>query len=279
MSTFDVLGEQFIQYALAASVLVGCLCSILGVYVILKRIVFLGITISEVSALGVALGLFLGLNPSLSSIVITTVAVLIFWIPMNGGSVSKESIIGFAYVIAAALSVILVAKNPMAESRGLDLISGNLLYVQRGDILVLAATVLVVVALQLLFYNKFIFVSFDPETASTMGIRASFYDLLIYLSLGLGVAISMKVAGVLFVFGFLVIPALAGFLLSNRIIRVFLIGALFSVVSSFTGVLVSVRFDWPTSPTILVTAGTVFILLLLVKAAVSMSGGLSRGRR
>jgi len=270
MSALGILGEQFIQYSLAAAILVGCLCSILGVYVILRRIVFLGITISEVSALGVALGLFLGFDPSLSSILVTTVAILIFWIPMNDGSISKESIIGFAYVIAAASSVILVAKNPLAEAKGLDLISGNLLYVQRGDILVLAATLLVVLLLQVLFYRTFLFVSFDPETASTMGIKASFYDLLIYLTLGLGVAISMKVAGVLFVFGFLIIPPLAGFLFSRRIVWVFVLGALFSIIVSFAGVLISVRFDWPTSPTILVAAGAVFLFLVFLRRLVAM---------
>ncbi len=265
MSIHEILGEQFIQYALIAGILVGCLCSILGVYVILKRIVFLGVTISEVSALGVALGLYLGLNPSITSIVITIGVILIFWIPISEHSISRESVLGFTYVLASALSVILIAKNPMAESRGLDLISGNLLYVQKQDIVLLAITLVVIVLLQLLFYRKFIFVSFDRETASTMGLNVSFYELLIYLSLGLSIAISMKVSGVLFVFGFLVMPALVGLLVTRRIVLVFIIGSVFSAIVSFAGLILSVKFDWPTSPTILVVAGILLILVLFVK--------------
>ena len=271
MSLIEILKEDFVQYALFGSLLIGVLCSILGVYVILKRIVFLGIAVSEVSALGVAIGLFMGISPSLTSLLLTMLAVLVFWIPVKEGSISKESIIGFTYVVAAALSVKLIAKNPLAESRGLDLVSGNLLYIQKGDIVVLAVVTVAVALLQVFFFKKFIFVSFDPETANTMGIRSSLYDFLVYLSLGLSVAISMKVGGVLFVFGFLVVPALFGFLIFRRIPLILLGAVVFSVVSSFFGLLVSVRFDWPTSPTILTFAGALFVAAVLIK---SVSGAL-----
>jgi ABC-type Mn2+/Zn2+ transport system permease subunit len=261
----EILTEKFILYALAAGVMIGSLCAFLGVFVMLKRIVFLGITLAEVSALGVAAGLIIGIDPMLSALVLTVGAVFLFWLPYRSTSISREGLIGFTYVSAAALAVILIAKNPMAESKGLDLVSGNLLYVGPADLAVAGILTLAVAVLYALMYRNFLFVSFDPETARASGINAGLYDFLIYLSIGVTAGVTMKMAGVLFVFGSLVIPPLAGLLLFRRMPHIIAASVVFSIVCSIAGIVISVLFDWPTAPSILVTDCALLIVIAALK--------------
>lgn len=261
----DILTEEFILYALAASVMIGSLCAFLGIFVVLKRIVFLGVTLAEVSALGVAAGLIVGIDPVVSSLTLTVGAVFLFWLPHRNRSISREGLIGFTYVFAAALAVILIAKNPMAESKGLDLISGNLLYVEPSDLAVTAVLVLAVAALYILMYRNFLYVSFDAETANASGLNAPLFDFLIYLSIGVAVGVTMKVAGILFVFGNLVVPPLAGLLLFRRMPHIIAASIVFSIVSSAAGIVISILLDWPTSPSILVTSCCMMVILVAGK--------------
>ncbi len=262
----EILSEEFVRYAMAAGAVIGGLCAFLGVYVILKRIVFLGIALAEVSALGVAAGLALGINPMGSAIFLTVLAVTLFWMPYRGRSVSRESIIGFSYVLAAALAVILIAKNPMAESRGLDLVSGNLLYVEDHDLVIVGVLAACIAILHAVLYRNFLLVSFDAETAQASGMHASLYDFLIYLSIGATVGVTMKVAGVLFVFGSLVVPPLAGLILFRRMRSIFIASVLVGILSAFAGIVISTTLDWPTSPSILLTSCCLVILIALFGA-------------
>jgi len=263
-----ILTERFIQFAMLAGILTSALCSCIGIYVILKRIVFLGIAISEVSALGVAAGLMIGFDPTASAIALAVAAAVAFWLTGERRSVSKESVVAFAYIAAAALTVILVAKNPAAESKGLDLITGNLLYVQARDLVLMGTVTAAVLGIHFAFSRSFFFVSFDRETASAIGLRAGWYDLLIYLTLGVSVAVSMKVAGILFVFGSLVVPPLAGMLFGKRMGTIISLAILFAVLSCVAGVLLSLALDWPTAPTIILVMCTLFLLLAAVRRVV-----------
>jgi ABC-type Mn2+/Zn2+ transport system permease subunit len=247
--------------------MIGGLCAFLGVYVILKRIVFVGIALAEVSALGVAAGLMLGINPVASALALTVIAAVLFWMPLRSSSVSREGIIGFSYVLAAALAVILIAENPMAESKGLDLVSGNLLYVEIPDMIVLLILIACMVALHAPLYRTFLFVSFDAETARSSGLKASLYNFLIYLSIGVTVGVSMKIAGVLFVFGSLVVPPLAGLILFRRMRWVFVTSVMLSVLSSFLGVIISVTLDWPMAPAVMVTSCVLLCVTVIVRKA------------
>ena len=148
--------------------------------------------------------------------------------------------------------------------------SGNLLYVEASDLVVLGVLAAAVFGLHALFYRSFLFVSFDMETARAVGLRASSYDFLLYVTIGISIAVTMKVAGLLFVFGSLVVSPLFGLLLHRRLKWIFALSILFSVVTSFAGIVISILFDWPTSPTMLVTACVLFCAVALVKGAVGL---------
>ncbi|MBU3933445.1 MAG: metal ABC transporter permease, partial [Candidatus Omnitrophica bacterium] len=192
----EIFREPFMQTALLGGLLTACLCAYLGVFVILKRIVFMGIALSQVAALGIALGLFIGINPAISAFVLTLFGVILFWIPFAERNISREALLGFTYAFCATVSIILIAKNPLAEARGLNLISGNLLYTTWLDIKTLGIASVFVAGLHLIFFKEFIFVSFDRETAFTTGLKANIIDFLLYLTIGIVISLSMKICGV-----------------------------------------------------------------------------------
>jgi ABC-type Mn2+/Zn2+ transport system permease subunit len=268
----EIFGETFVLYALAAGIMIGGLCSFLGVWVVLKRIVFLGAALAEVSALGVAAGLMIGIDPVASSLALAVLAAVLFWMPAGERSLSRESVIGYVYVLAAALTVVLIALNPAAESRGLDLVSGNLLYVEGRDLVIVGALAAAMIVMHSLLYRTFLFVSFDPETARASGIRSAAYDLLIYLGIGVTVGVTMKVAGFLFVFGSLVVPPMAGLLLFRRMAGIIAGSVACGVVSAAGGIALSIRLDWPTAPAILLVSCAITALIALAGAGARLAG-------
>jgi len=259
------LDEPFLQRALAAAILCGTLCAFLGVYIHLKRIVFLGIALSEAAALGVASGLLLGIRPELSASVLTVLAALIFGTQRSGSTLTREGILGLLYCLTAALAVILLSANPMAEAHGVDLVSGNLLYVSSGEIAFLSVLTAAVFVVHLTLFRRLIFVSFDPETARTLGWNVRPCEFLLFLTLGLSIAACMKITGVLFVFGCLVIPPMTGLVSSRRVSGVFLTSVGAAVLAAAGGLWASLRWDVPTGPTMVCVQGALFLLSILFR--------------
>lgn len=252
--------ESFLLNALAAALISGALCAFLGVYVHLKRIIFIGIALSEVAALGIAAGLYVGVWPEASASVLTVLVALLFWWPGWGGLLSREAVLGLVYCVAAALAIILLAVNPMAEAHGVDLVSGNLLYTMGSDIILLSLLAIGTLALHLLLFPRFLFVSFDPQTARTLGLEERMFEFLMYLTIGLCIAVSMKTTGILFVFSSMLIPPMVGLVLCNRVWAVFVVAVVAAEAAGFLGLWASFAWDLPTGPAIVCVEGVLFLL-------------------
>lgn len=262
----EILKEHFFMYAMISGVLIAGLCAYLGVYIILKRIVFIGLALSEMAALGVALGLFLGWRAELAALFVAFLGVLFFWYrSKDERTLTNESIIGFVYVLSAALGSILISKNPNIEASGIDLLKGNILYTTTSDLVFLTAMTIIILPLHILLFKEFLFVSFDRETAHTTKLKTNLYEFILYLSIGITVALSMRAGGVIFVFGSLVIPPLVGLVLARKISFVFLFSVLVAVVSTVSGIFLSYLLDLPSSPTILCIYGLIFLLISFLK--------------
>jgi ABC-type Mn2+/Zn2+ transport system permease subunit len=246
-----MFSEPFMLIALGVGLLTGALCAYLGNFLLLKNMTFISIALSEIAALGVAVGLTLHFLPSVSALLLTFVAVIWFWQQGRKGRRANEGQIGVLYAASAALATIVIARNPMLESHGVDLINGNLLYCTDVDLLVMALVSCIVALPHVLFRRQFLFVSSDQETAKAQGLRSDLWDLLLMLSIGLCISLCMRFAGVLFVFASLIIPGMAGLVLSRRVSLVFCASVLIALCSVFLGFITSYRFDLPASPAII----------------------------
>ncbi len=260
----EMLQHPFFQNALIAGVLAALLCSFLGVYVVLTRIVFVGITLAQLASAGVALALLLHLYPLYMALALTLAGVAFFaWLHPQR-KVPMEAVIGTSYVLAAALGILLVALNPVGEARSLNVLFGNILSVQSGELVALAVACAVIAMIHFVFYKEFLFVAFDFETAQAMGLRAQFWNLLFYLTLGIAIGFAIRSMGVLLVFAFLVVPAVTARLLARSMSSMFVLAALFGSLSVPAGLYAAYRIDLPTGSAV---AATTVVFLLAVLAA------------
>jgi ABC-type Mn2+/Zn2+ transport system permease subunit len=255
--------------ALYGALVIGLACSVLGVYVVLRRIVFVGAAIAQLSSAGIALALFLAGTGVIGSFAgHTTAFALAFalagamFFGLGGGQragAPPDATIGVTYAVAAAAGILLISKAASGEAHDIFL-SGNILAITRTDTLVLLAVSVPVLLVHLLFYKEFLFVSFDRETARTLGYRVAGWNLLLYLTLGLVIAFAMQFAGVMLVFNFLVLPAVTGLLLARGMAGVFFWSVASAVLAAVIGFVLSVPFDLPTGPAIICISGLLALL-------------------
>lgn len=267
--------------ALYGALLIALGCSVLGVYVVLRRIVFVGAALAELSSAGIALAIWLGgmgwvtglaSHPLAFSLIFTLVAAAIFGMGGGGRSmVPPDATLGAAYVLAAATAILLIAKSTTGEAHDIFL-HGNILGITRADTMTLAAVTVPVLLIHLAFFKEFVFVSFDRETARTLGYRIGVWNQLLYLSLGVVIAVAMQFAGVMLVFDFLVLPAVTGLMLSSTMGGMFLWAIASALVAAVVGFSLSIPFDMPTSPTIIAVSGAIALLAWAVRRFVRPQG-------
>jgi ABC-type Mn2+/Zn2+ transport system permease subunit len=261
--------------ALYGTVVIGLACSVLGVYVVLRRIVFVGAALAQLSSAGIALALWLAgrgwmlgisTHPIALALILTVAGALFFGAGHGRGRIPPDATIGVTYAVAAAIGIILISKASTGEAHDIFL-QGNILGITRFDALVLVGVAIPVLLVHLLFYKEFLFVSFDRETARTLGYRVSFWNLLLYFTLGLVISFAMQFAGVMLVFNFLVLPAVTGLLISRSMAGTFFWSIVSALVAAVIGFSISVPFDLPSGPAIIAVSGVLVLIAFLVRLA------------
>ncbi len=261
--------------ALYGTVVIALACSVLGVYVVLRRIVFVGAALAQLSSAGIALALWLsgqGIllwlanQPIALALVLTLSGVLFFGFGSGRGRIPPDATIGVTYAVAAAAGILLIAKASHGEAHDIFL-QGNILGITRTDTLVLLAVAIPVLVAHAVFYKEFLFVSFDRETARTLGFNVGFWNLFLYLTLGLVIAFAMQFAGVMLVFNFLVLPAVTGLLVSRSMGGTFVWSIVSALIAAVAGFSLSVPLDLPSGPSIIAVSGILAIVAFLIRLA------------
>ncbi|MCS7224505.1 MAG: metal ABC transporter permease [Armatimonadetes bacterium] len=193
----------------------------LGVYVVLRRIVFVSVALTQVGAAGVALGLWLNWAPSALGFASIFLAVLALPLLQQERRLHQESFLGAVYTAASSLALIFVAQSPAEEAHLHHILFGELLTVSPLLVAEMAVIAVLVLVFHLVFFKEILLISFDPDFASSLGLKARTLDLFFYLSLGLTIAVGVRVAGALVVFAYLVLPPLTALLVCQRMVWVF----------------------------------------------------------
>jgi len=254
--------EDYMRQSLWAGILVALMCGYLGVYVVLKRIVFVGVALAEVSSAGVALALLLGWAPLLGATLFMLVGVVLFATQWSPRRVPRESYIGIIYFLATAVGILLIAKNPRVETSMLSLLQGDVLLSSLEQTLSLLGAALVVAILHALFAKEFTLVSFDREAAATLGFRVAGWDFLLFLTIGLAIAFSIHAVGVLLTSALLILPAASSLLLANRLKTALWCAPLLGILPVGLGLHISFVADLPASAIIVALLFAVFLAAL-----------------
>lgn len=253
--------------ALWAGVVIAAVCSLLGVFVILKRVVFIGIVLSEVAACGIAAGMMFGVHPYLGAGVLTLVAVALLAQPFEMDRIPRDAILGILYVVASGLSILLVAKSGFGLQEVKSLLYGDLILTSDKDLTVILAALLPVLAWVLVTVRPTLYTFLDREAAKLLGVKVNLWELGYFFALGLAVSAASKVAGAMLVFCYLVVAPAAALMLSRRLWLVLVAAVVLAVASTVGGMCWSVSCDLPTNQTIAVATCGLFALVLTGRGA------------
>jgi zinc/manganese transport system permease protein len=246
---------------LASLILVG-IHVYFGLHVIRRGIIFVDLSLAQVAALGMTLGILLGHDPNsdLSYLLALGAALLgavIFTFTRNMGSkVPQEAFIGIVYAACSAASILLVSHQPEGAEHIRYMLVGSLLTVTPAAVIKTAIAYIGIGIFHWLARSQFLQLTFEPNNSLP---RARLWEFLFYASFAIVVTSSVKICGVLVVFVFLVVPAVFAALITDSIIRRLMHGWLFGLVGSALGMIVSFWLDTPTGASII----CVFAIMLL----------------
>lgn len=265
ISIFKTILHEF-PYALAGSILVGMLCAYLGVYVVSRKIVFVGATLTQSAIAGIAFAHlpFIAINPLYGSILFTIIIVIMLGPLLNNARIPRDSILGIIFVASIAFRILMIQKSPAAEVAEIDaILKGDILFITKSQLYSLIILFVSIMTLYLLLYKEMTFMSIDSEMASTQGFRSTFWELLFYLTIGITISVATRVVGDVFVFSFLVIPAVTAMLISKKVVHIYIIAVGLGIITPFIGIYSAFIFDFPAGP---VTVATGFAILLIALA-------------
>ncbi|NIT13146.1 MAG: hypothetical protein GTN99_02555, partial [Candidatus Dadabacteria bacterium] len=253
--------------AVAAGAIIGAMCGFLGVYVVLRRIIFVSAALTQVSGLGVAIAFYLQAfiagslatltNPSLISLILTLIAAYLFALRKDSDKITQEATIGIGFLVASALVVILGDKITHGAHDISDIIFGTAVVVSTRELYMVSAAALAVFLLHLKFYKDFIFVSFDSDSAYLFNYPVKITHAILLVSIGAIISISTKAIGALPVFGLLTLPAIASLQLTEKLKLVILLSIIIGIISSVIGYFFSFIFSIPTGASITLTASVI----------------------
>jgi ABC-type Mn2+/Zn2+ transport system permease subunit len=278
----QILSPDFLlRNSVYTSVLIGFACPLVGVFLVLRRLVFMGVALPQISSTGIAVAfsvpMWLGLlQPEhaahsehlyafAGSTLFSLGAIVIMAVLERRGGGSPEGRLGTAYVVAAALSIIILSKNRYSEVGWLDLMKGEVITIDDFDLSLTGVTLAVVLLVLGLFHKEILFVSFDRAMAATLGKNIVLWDMLLYLLIGLTVSMAVLSVGPLIAFGFLLIPALTSHHFARTMRQFTVAASLLGGVSSFAGFWLAYEYNLPVGPTDVVLLGVVYLLAFVAK--------------
>ena len=265
-STMEILfSYAFMQRAFLAGFLISITCAILGVFLVLRRDAMIGHGLAHVTFGGVALGIFLYVAPILMALVVAVFSALGILKLKERAGLYGDTAIAIISSLGMALGIILVSA---AGSYNVDLFGylfGNILSIEAQEVWMSFILALAVLGAVVLFYQEFVFLTFDPESAKVSGVRVKRLDAVMAVLTAVTVVLGMKVVGILLVSALMVIPAAASLQVARSFREALFISAVLAGITALCGLVAAFYLDWPSSGTIVSISGVLFLIFYWIR--------------
>lgn len=255
---FELLQYNFIQNALIAAVLASVACGIIGVYVVVKKIVFISGGIAHASFGGVGLGYFLGINPMLGVLPFSLASALVMGTVSKKSKIPEDSAIGILWSLGMALGIIFVYLTPGYAPDLMSYLFGSILTVPQDDLYIMLVLDTVIVGTVYLFYKEFLALCFDEEFTTVQGLPTEKLYLLLLCIIALTIVVLIKVVGIILVIALLTIPASLSRKFTHNLKHMMIISIAFGIVISIAGIILSYALDVPSGATIILVLSLVY---------------------
>jgi zinc/manganese transport system permease protein len=263
---FQMFSLNFMVQAFIISLITGMFLSYLGVHVVGRGIVFVDLALGQISSFGGAFAVFIGFGLTTIPVVFTLLgALLISFIDIRDKRLKLEAIIGIIYAVASAVTVMLISKTPHGDSDIQEVLFGNILSVNIGQITTTGIVFGPLLLMNIVFQKKFFELTQSFENGKNKIKGFNIWNFLFYISIGLSIVFAVKISGVIPVFSYLIIPSVCAIMLARSNRAVVILAMLVSFLGSFFGLNVSFHFDFPAGSSIVAVLGSIFILVIIIQ--------------
>jgi len=254
----EFLSYGFVQRALLTGVLLGVTGAVLGFFVVLRRMSFVGVGLSHAALGGVALGVVLGLAPLPTATVFAVgVAWTIGWLG-GRGEISEDTAIGVFFPTSMAFGVVLISLSPSYRQDLMGYLFGNILSVQPDEVLPIVGLAVVALGLMGFFFKELLFLGVDEEAARASGIATTTMRFLLLTVLAVTIVASVRLVGIVLVSAFLVIPAATGQAVARSLRSMLCVAVASAVVSVVGGLWLSWEWNLPSGAAIVLLSAVLF---------------------
>lgn len=264
----DILSYDFVQRALVTGVLIAAACSILGVFLVLRRLSLIGDGLAHVTFGSVAIVLLIGFSPlyvtlaALPLVVVSSLAILHL---TRSRRIHGDAAIGIVSSIGIALGVIMASLSGGYNADLLSYLFGNILTATQMELLLSLIIFTAVILFVFFLYRDLFAVTFDEELSKSMGVKTNRVNIILMILTAAAVVSAMKIAGIMLVSALLILPAVAALQFSLSFRSTITASVIFSVISVIGGMLLSFTFNLPTGGTIVIFNAVFLVVVLFAK--------------
>jgi zinc transport system permease protein len=264
----EILEFSFMQRALTAGVAVAVICSIIGLFLVLRRHSLFGDALSHMAFGGIAIGMYTNIYPMWTAFIVSILAALGITKLRQSTNIPPDSAVAVLLSSGLALGVVLVS---LSNGFSIDLFSflfGSILLVSVEDTLMILAIAVTVLSIMLILYRKLMYITFDEEQAKVSGLQVTKLNYLFVVLAGVTVIASMRLVGILLISSLIVIPTITAMMFGKGFRKTTLISVSLSVFSVVTGILISYILNLAPGGTIVLVSIGIFIATLATKYSI-----------
>ncbi|OGO48365.1 MAG: manganese ABC transporter permease [Chloroflexi bacterium RBG_16_64_32] len=254
---------EFMRRGLIAAVMVSAVAAVIGCFVILKGMAFIGDALPHASFGGVAAAFVLGANLYLGGAIAAVLTALLIGFVSRRALLKYDTAIGILFVGAFAAGILIISRRTNYTPDLFSFVFGNVLGVSWSDVWTTAVVAAVILVLVVLFYKELLFVTYDPSMAAAAGLPVAAVQYGLLALIGVTTVIGLQTVGIVLVVALIVTPAATAQLLTRRLPAMMAAGAAVGVLSSLAGLYVAYYADVSASAAIVLTATAFFFLAFL----------------
>ncbi len=258
----------FMQRALVAGIMIAIISSVIGTFIVLKRLSMIGDGLSHIALGGVALGLFLNVYPVIAALIFSVLSAVGIN-RLRGAKIYGDVAIAIFFSAGLAVAVVLLS---LARGFNVDLFSylfGSLLTVNETDLAVILLLGILTLGAVFIFYKEFFYITFDETSAKASGLPVEKLNTLLVVLTAITVVVSLKIVGILLVSSLLVVPVATSLQISRNFRETILSSMVFAIFSVVAGLIISFYFNLAAGGAIVLTSIIIFLVVMVYKKYVS----------
>ncbi|MBL6785100.1 MAG: metal ABC transporter permease [Rickettsiales bacterium] len=247
--------------ALLSGIFIACLTSMIGCFIVWRRMAYFGDSLAHSALLGIAIGLLFGFNVHFGIIAIAIIFALILSYLEHKSLLTSDTILGILAHSSLAIGLLIVSFTGIGEIDLHDFLLGDILDISWINILYIFSALLVTTMIMLKFWHKFILISLNKDLAHIQGVKVFRLQFLFLLLVAITVASTIQIIGVLLISSMLIIPAATSRIISRTPIAMCIVTIACSILAVIVGTVLSYNYNAPSGPAIIIAA--IFIMLLI----------------